>query len=115
MFMPTNKPLFQFGREQEMIIRVFRALVRDGKRDEFEEFFLEKAVPKVRLHPGLISVTIGTPLEDTPNEFMLTTVWNDMNAIKDFAGEHWQKAVIYPEAADLLSETFVHHYEGVAI
>jgi quinol monooxygenase YgiN len=94
-----------------MIIRVFRAIVHDDKIEEFEKFFLDKALAIVRAQPGLISVSVGKPMEQTPNEFMMTTTWEDIGALKGFAGEHWQSAVIDPEEADLLRETFVHHYE----
>jgi hypothetical protein len=36
--------------------------------------------------------------------------WRDMDSLKRFAGEDWRSAVIHPHEADLLQETFVHHY-----
>ena len=36
--------------------------------------------------------------------------WRDMDGLKRFAGEDWQTAVIHPDGADLLHETFLHHY-----
>lgn len=94
-----------------MIVRVFRALVHDGKQGEFEKFFFEKALPTIKSQPGLVGVSIGTPIKETPNEFMMTTVWKDLEALKGFAGENWHEAVIDPDEADLLCETFVHHYQ----
>ena len=32
------------------------------------------------------------------------------DAIRGFAGEDWNQAVVLPEEAHLLKETFVHHY-----
>jgi quinol monooxygenase YgiN len=96
-----------------MIIRVFRARVRDGKQQQFEKFFLSKALANVRAHPGLVSVTVGKPLEVAPNDFLMITVWRDVEALKSFTGEHWQEPVIDPEEVDLLSEVFAHHYEEV--
>jgi hypothetical protein len=56
---------------------------------------------------------VGKPSDVTPNEFLMVMVWQDLNALKGFAGETWQNPVIDPDEADLLSETFVHHFEGV--
>ena len=96
-----------------MIIRVFRAIVHPGKQREFEQFFLNKALPKIKAQPGLVSVMVGKPIESSPAEFLMTTVWQDVNALKGFAGEQWQNAVIDPDEVHLLKETFVHHYEAV--
>ena len=94
-----------------MIIRVFRARIHPGKARQFEEFFLNKALPMVKAKPGLVSVMVGKPLDATSNEFMMTTVWQDVESLKGFAGENWQNPVIDPDEADLLSETFVYHYK----
>ena len=98
-----------------MIIRVFRAYVHAGKQQEFEEFFLNKALSNIRAQPGLVSVMVGKPLADTPTEFLVVTVWRDLESLKGFAGENWQNPVIDPDEVDLLSKTFVHHYESAFI
>lgn len=97
-----------------MIMRVFRAMIHDGKQDEFERFFVGTALPLVHSQPGLISVSVGKPLPSTPNEFTMVMVWESIDALKGFAGENWQDARIEPEVAHLLRETFVHHYQHVA-
>jgi heme-degrading monooxygenase HmoA len=96
-----------------MIIRIFRAIVHDGKQDEFENFFLTQAIPHVKSQKGLISLSIGTPFHTSPNEFMMIMIWKDLDSIKSFAGENWQNAVILEDERDLLKEVFVHHYESV--
>jgi quinol monooxygenase YgiN len=98
-----------------MIIRVFRAVVHSGKVNEFQRFFLNKALPTIKAQPGLVSVMVGTPIETSPTEFLMVMVWQDVNALKGFAGEHWQNAVIDPDEVHLLKETFVHHYEAAQI
>lgn len=93
------------------MIRIFRAIVHDGKQEEFAQFFLGTAVPLLQSQPGLKALTVGLPLPNTPNEFMMTTTWSDLNSLREFAGDDWEKAVIDPAEAHLISETFVHHYE----
>ena len=95
-----------------MLIRVFRALVHPGKQHEFEQFFMNKALPNIKAQPGLVSVMVGKPLDTSPAEFLMVTVWQDVNALKGFAGEQWQNPVIDPDEVHLLKETFVYHYEG---
>lgn len=95
-----------------MIIRFFRAIVHIGKEEAFKTFFTETALPIIRSQEGLISVTIGLPHESSPNEFSMTTVWRDLDALKAFAGDDWRTAVIHPDEAHLLKETYVHHYYG---
>ena len=93
-----------------MIIRFFRAIVHDGRQESFAEFFLKTALPLVQSQDGLVSVSVGLPHEGSPNEFSMVMVWRDLDALKGFAGEDWQQAVVHPDEAHLLRETHVHHY-----
>ena len=38
-------------------------------------------------------------------------VWRDLQALKEFAGENWQEAVIDPDEVHLLKEAHTYHYE----
>lgn len=96
-----------------MIIRVFRAHVHDGKQAEFERFFLTRALPMVQSHAGVVSVTVGRPLATSPDEFLMISVWRDLDALRGFAGEEWQNPVIDPDEVHLLRETFLDHFELV--
>ena len=96
-----------------MIIRVFRAKVREGKHREFEEFFLKKAVPHVKSQPGLVSLSVGRPLPSSPDEFLMMMLWTDIESVKAFAGSDWEQAVILDDERHLLKEVFVYHYERI--
>ncbi len=98
-----------------MIIRFFRAIVHDDQADAFKTLFVETILPLIRSQDGLISASVGFPHESSPNEFSMIMHWRDMEAIKKFAGDNWQSAVILPEEAHLLKETFVYHYHGVSL
>jgi quinol monooxygenase YgiN len=93
-----------------MILRFFRAIVHEGKQSEFRKFFLGTALPNVRAQPGLVSVSVGLPIDVSPTEFSMVMVWRDLDALKGFTGDNWQAAVIHPDEAHLLKETHVHHY-----
>ena len=94
-----------------MILRVFRAVVHEGKQADFEKFFLEQAVPHVGRQPGLVSLSVGRPLPSSPTEFVMTMLWEDLNSVKQFAGSDWQQAVILEDERHLIQAVFVHHYE----
>ena len=93
-----------------MIIRFFRAIVHEGQAEAFRAHFLDNVLPMIRSQEGLISASVGLPHESSPQEFSMVMRWRDLDAVKKFAGENWQTAVIDPEEARLLKETFVHHY-----
>ena len=63
-----------------MIVRVFRVVVFDDKREQFESFFRETAVPLMKSQPGIVSLTFGLPRPETPNEFCIVMVWRDLDA-----------------------------------
>jgi hypothetical protein len=39
------------------------------------------------------------------------TLWQDVESVRAFAGERWQEAVITPEEEQLLSDTWIAHYD----
>ena len=93
-----------------MIVRFFRCTVHEGAQAEFRQLFLGSILPHIRAQEGLISATVGLPHGGSPTEFSMHMVWRDMDAVRGFAGETWDRAVILPEEAHLLAETHVHHY-----
>ena len=97
-----------------MIVRVFRARVQPGKAAEFRKFFASEALAFVQAQKGLVRAEIGWPLSPDDDEFLMITVWHDLEALRDFAGENWMQARILPEERPLLRETFVHHYEAAS-
>jgi heme-degrading monooxygenase HmoA len=93
-----------------LIVRHFTATVHAGQQEAFKIFFLETALPLVRSHKGLVSVRVGMPHESSPREFAMVTVWSDLEALKVFAGELWQEAVIHPDEEHLIEKVRVEHY-----
>jgi len=97
------------------IVRVFRAVVKLGKEDEFKSFFIDDAVPIVRKHKGLVSVQVGFPREETPQEFLMITTWTSVEALAEFSGANWREAVIDPREEHLLTEASVEHYYDASV
>jgi heme oxygenase (mycobilin-producing) len=98
-----------------MIIRVFRPTIHPGKEGEFEAFLRETAVPLVSQQSGLVAQHVGRPRDPSSTEYLYVTVWEDVESILAFAGEHWQDAVITPDEEHLLKDTWIEHYEVLPI
>ena len=97
--------------DDDLIIRVFRGQVQPGMREEFERLLETEAIPAFHSFPGMVAVHVGRPTERTPDEFLVTTVWKDIDSLKEFAGDRWFEAVITPDEKRTLRRAFVHHYE----
>jgi transposase/heme-degrading monooxygenase HmoA len=94
-----------------MIMRVFRAKVKPGKLEAFERLCREKSLPHMRQAPGLVALHMGAPIGSRADEFVVVTVWRDLDALKAFAGERWREVVILPGEAELVEEVRVEHYD----
>jgi heme-degrading monooxygenase HmoA len=94
-----------------MIIRVFTPTIHPGKRTEFESFLRDTAAPLVARQPGLAAQYAGKSRAPASTEYVYVTVWEDVESIQAFAGEHWQDAVIAPEEEHLLQATRIEHYD----
>jgi len=94
-----------------MIVRVFQAQLKPGKRSAYERHCCEHALPLMRAQPGCLSALIGSCRLDRPNQFVVVSVWRDLQSLQAFTGEQWRQSVILPGEADLLERVCVAHYE----
>ncbi len=94
-----------------MIIQIFKVSIFEDKIETFHKFFTETAMPLVQRQPGLVSMTAGLPRPETPTEFSMVMVWENVDAIRAFAGEDWQQPHIAPDEADLVRDRKLAHYE----
>lgn len=72
-----------------MITRFFRAIVHDGKQEEFLKFFLGTMLPIVKSQDGLEYVSVGLPHEVFPAEFSMTgsgAIWTRCGAFPATTG-----------------------------
>jgi quinol monooxygenase YgiN len=94
-----------------MIVRVFRARVRAGAAADFEAKVRQESIPLVEAAGGVVSWWAGRPL-GAAGEFVMVSIWQDLESLKAFAGPDWQReGVIPPDELPLLEETILHHYE----
>lgn len=94
-----------------MIVRVFSARLKPGKRPAFERLCREKSIPTMRAVPGCLTCHIGDARPDRPDDLVFVSLWADLASLRAFAGARWQEASILPGEADLLEEVAVRHFD----
>ena len=93
-----------------MIVRVFRARVREGRVADFKKMVEEQSIPWLEKSDGMLGCFPGEPLPESSREFVMVTFWRDMAALEAFAGELWANPVVTEDEAPLVEEMIAHHY-----
>jgi transposase/quinol monooxygenase YgiN len=93
-----------------VIIRVFRAGLRPGKLAAFARVYEDYSRPMMRAASGCLAERAGPPA-GRRDEFVIVSVWRDLESLKAFAGEAWQEAIILPGEAVLLHTASVRHFD----
>jgi heme-degrading monooxygenase HmoA len=98
-----------------MVVRIWHGRVPTSKAIAYREFLCQRAVPDYRAVAGNLSVQILQRTEGDVTHFITMTTWENMQAIKGFAGEKVETAKYYPEDHDFLLEfePSVVHYDVV--
>ena len=95
-----------------MIVRIYRVLINPVFRDEFESEFQNVARDFIAGREGLLSVTIGRPVEFAPDTYLMITNWSDADAVKKFAGENWSEPVIPDHMKKYTRDCWLDHFES---
>lgn len=98
-----------------MIVRVWRGRAASSNPLAYSEHFRRKVLPELERIEGFLGASLLR--QDRPNEveFLVLTRWASMDAIRAFAGDDVEKAVIEPDAVAVLVsfDSSVQHYEVV--
>lgn len=96
-----------------MIARTWKGRVPAALAAKYYDFLLRTGVADYRATPGNRGVVVQRTFEDDEAHFVLTTFWDSIASIKQFAGEDYRKARYYPEDDEFLLErdTYVTHAE----
>jgi heme-degrading monooxygenase HmoA len=96
-----------------MITRMWRGWTRAGEADRYERHYRSEVMATLRQVPGfrgarLLRRTVG---EET--EFVSLTLFDDLDAVRGFAGPDYETAVVAGEAREVLIrfDERVSHYE----
>jgi quinol monooxygenase YgiN len=95
-----------------MIIRVFRAEIRKGRVSDFKKMVKEQSIPWLEKSDGMLGYFPGAPLGENDQEFLMVSLWRDLDSLKAFAGSDWNHPVVTEEEAPLVATMIADHYLG---
>ena len=100
-----------------MIARTWHGRVPATKADQYHSYLRRTGLPDYAATPGNRGVLVFRRTEGDVTHFVLTTLWDSVDAIRDFAGEDVEQARYYPDDDDYLleREPFVTHYEVLQV
>lgn len=98
-----------------MIARVWRGWTEHGNANAYEQVFRTIVMPELEAVAGLSDAYLLRRELADEVEFMALTIFESLSAVRDFAGEGYETAVISPEAKQVLKrfEERAAHYEIV--
>jgi hypothetical protein len=96
-----------------MIARIWHGTVPTAKADAYHAFLQRTGLPDYSATPGNRGVLALRRTEGDVTHFVLTTLWDSVEALRRFAGDDYVRARYYPEDDDFLieKEPFVTHFE----
>lgn len=96
-----------------MIARSWHGRVPTNKADAYYAYLLRTGLAEYRATPGNRGVYVFRRTEGPITHYVLTTLWDSVDAIRAFAGSDYERAVYYPEDDNYLLERefSVTHYE----
>jgi len=96
-----------------MIARIWRGFTREADKDIYYEYLQKTGLKDYASIPGNQGVWVLRRVRDGKAEFTLISLWESWDAIREFAGSDYEKAVYYPEDKKFLLEMQPHvdHYE----
>ena len=99
-----------------MIARIWHGRTKIENFEEYTEFMKSRAIPDYQNTEGFVKLTFLRKVDGNVGHFKLITFWENLEVIKNFAGEDFEKAKYYPEDAKYLLEfeEKVTHYEVFA-
>jgi len=100
-----------------MIARMWHGRVPSAKAAAYRKFVTARAIPDYRSVPGNLSVHILERADGDTTHFVTLTFWENLDAVRGFAGEDVDAAKYYPEDKEYLLEfeARVIHYEVVGM
>ncbi len=96
-----------------MIARIWHGKTSIEKFESYTKFLKKVAVPDYQKTEGFVNLTFLKRIENGEGHFTLITYWKNLEVIKNFAGQDFEKAKYYPEDDGFLLEfeEHVQHYE----
>jgi heme-degrading monooxygenase HmoA len=102
-------------REIHMIVRTWRCQATAEQADTYAQYLTGTVFASLETIAGHRGAYLLRREVEGQIEFLAVSFWDSFEAIKEYAGETIDTAVVKPEAQAMLSafDPFVHHYELV--
>ncbi|KAF2335761.1 antibiotic biosynthesis monooxygenase [Flavobacterium daemonense] len=99
-----------------MIARIWHGKTKVEDFDVYTEFMIQRAIPDYEKTSGFVKLSFLRNIKNNEGHFTLITYWENLEVIKNFAGEDFEKAKYYPEDKQFLLEfeENVEHFEVFA-
>jgi heme-degrading monooxygenase HmoA len=96
-----------------VIARTWRGWTRAEDADAYVEYMERTGLAAYRATPGNRAAYILRRTQGDRTEFVALSLWESIDAVRAFAGDPVEQAVLYPEDDRYLvdHETTVDHYE----
>ncbi len=95
-----------------MIARIWHGITKIEDFEAYTDFMKSRAIPDYQKTKGFKDLVFLRRKDDDIANFTLITFWENLEVIKNFAGEDFEKAKYYPEDSQFLlefEENVVHH------
>ena len=93
-----------------MIIRVFRVKIRKGRLADFKRLVQKQSIPWLNSSDGMLGCIPGEPIDEDEREFVMVSMWRDLNSLKKFAGKDWASPVVTEDEAPLVENMSAEHF-----
>lgn len=106
---PGQRPL----KIEYMIARIWHGKTSASNFDEYSEFLKNVAIRDYQNTQGFKGLSFLRHIKNDEGHFKLITYWENLEVIKNFAGQNFENAKYYPEDNNFLLEfeQNVQHYE----
>ena len=96
-----------------MIARIWRGTTKKSDGDKYLEYLKQTGVPDYLSTEGNRGMYLLRRDKGDETEFLLISLWESIDVIRNFAGEDIEKASYYPEDEKFLQELAptVAHYD----
>jgi heme-degrading monooxygenase HmoA len=105
--------LSEWEEDGQMIARMWRGWARTQDADHYEEHYRREVVPSLRQVAGFRGARLLRRASSGETEFVSVTLFDDLDAIRAFAGADYEVAVVAEQARRVLArfDEGVTHYD----
>jgi heme-degrading monooxygenase HmoA len=100
-----------------VIARIWHGWAVGENADAYQRLVSEEVLPSIHRIDGFVGYELfRARIEDGETEFVTVTYFESLDAVRAFAGEDYEEAVVPPEARALLTrfDERTRHYELLA-